>query len=113
VSQLAENFKNVTASRLVEETAQDLSQYGLDQPSNIITVTDLDQNTISFEIGNQNEIAGGYYIKMETDDTVYLVNSFPAAFSYSLEDLLKTEDESTDTTEAEETTESTETTTQN
>ncbi|RDY31524.1 DUF4340 domain-containing protein [Lachnotalea glycerini] len=115
VSNLAQNFQNVTASRLVEESASDLSQYGLDHPDNIIKVTDTDGNTTSYDIGSLNETVNGYYIKLEDKNTIYLISTFPTEFSYSLDDLIKTQEESTDEASDDnvtDATDSTETTTQ-
>ncbi|MFA9378166.1 MAG: DUF4340 domain-containing protein [Lachnotalea sp.] len=102
LGELVANFSNVTASRLVEDSATDLGQYGLDNPTNVISVTDRDGNTTVYNIGNLNETVNGYYVSSNGNNTVFLVSSFPTAFAKSLDDLIKTEDttsdETTDTT---------------
>jgi hypothetical protein len=40
LSELVGNFNNVTASRIVEDELTDLTQYGLDNPTNTIKVID-------------------------------------------------------------------------
>lgn len=97
VSNLAENFQEVTASRIVEEEASDLTQYGLDNPTNVITVIDSEGNTVIYDIGNENQTVSGYYIKTEDNNTVYLTDTFATVFNKNLEDLKKEEDDTTST----------------
>lgn len=104
LNELVGNFKDVTVSRVVEDAPTDLVQYGLDKPTNIIKVLDTDGNTTTYEIGNKNDVTGGYYFRTQDNDVVYLITSFPEEFSKTLEDLLKTKDSTTDTTTAEGTT---------
>lgn len=103
INNMVENFSNVTANRIVEEEASDLTQYGLDNPTNKITVTDSEAVTIIYEIGNENGTVNGYYIKKDNENTVYLTDTFPTLFAKTLDDLKKVEDDSstTDTTEQE------------
>jgi hypothetical protein len=112
LNQLVANFKNVTVSRVVEDSATDLSQYGFDNPTNTINVVDTDGNTTTYQIGNKNDVADGYYIKMGDSNEVYLISSFPDEFSKTLNDLIKTEDTTKDATTTTDSTTSTDTTTQ-
>lgn len=100
VDNLIHKFKDVSASRIVEENSSDLSQYGLDNPTNIIKVTDKFDKTVIFNIGNENKIVNGYYIKTQENNTVYLIDNFPSFFNKNLDDLKKVQDDSnsTDTT---------------
>ncbi|KAB1441024.1 DUF4340 domain-containing protein [Candidatus Galacturonibacter soehngenii] len=100
VDNLIHKFKDVSASRIVEENSSDLSQYGLDNPTNIIKVTDKFDKTVIFNIGNENKIVNGYYIKTQENNTVYLIDNFPTFFNKNLDDLKKVQDDSnsTDTT---------------
>lgn len=100
VKELASQFNQVTASRIVEEQASDLSQYGLEQPANVIQVTDTDGSTITYDIGNENKVVNGYYLKTADKSTVYLTDTFPTYFSKSLNDLKKVEEDSIDTNQA-------------
>ncbi|WP_180272788.1 DUF4340 domain-containing protein [Konateibacter massiliensis] len=96
VENLIKNFESVEATRLVEENAADLSQYGLDEPANVISVTDTDGTTISYEIGNENQTVSEYYMKKSDNNTVYLVGTFATSFQKTIEDLKAAEDETTD-----------------
>lgn len=94
VDNLIHKFKDVSASRIVEENSSDLSQYGLDNPTNIIKVTDKFDKTVIFNIGNENKIVNGYYIKTQENNTVYLIDNFPTFFNKNLDDLKKVQDDS-------------------
>lgn len=96
IGNLIDPFKDVFASRMVEENPSDLSQYGLDNPANVIKVTDTSGKTIIFDVGNENKIVNGYYIKTEDKNIVYLIENFPTFFNKNLDDLKKVEDESSD-----------------
>lgn len=97
MNDFTQNFVEVTASRMVDEEVSDLSQYGLDNPANVIKFTDTDANTITYDIGNENQTVNGYYIKKEDENTVYLADTFPNLFEKTLDDLKKVEDDSTTT----------------
>jgi len=120
VNELVANFSNVTVSRVVEDSATNLAQYGLDNPLNLITLTDTDGNTTTYQIGNINDVTSGYYIKTADSNSVYMITGFPDAFATTLDDLIKTQDDTTtdattDTTTStttDTTTQTTETTTQ-
>jgi hypothetical protein len=92
VNELVNQFKSVTVSRVVEERASDLSQYGLDNPANSIQVTDADGNKTTYLIGNKNEVTNGYYIKLDNQDSVYIISGFPEEFTKTIDDLVKTAD---------------------
>ncbi|MCR5784267.1 MAG: DUF4340 domain-containing protein [Eubacterium sp.] len=73
----------------VVEDAEDLSSYGLDEPTNVITITTADE-TYVFTIGDKNAITYDYYMLYNDDDTIYTVSSdLTDAFSASLDDLLE------------------------
>lgn len=97
-----------TASGLDAETAvtdyDTLSDYGLDTPSNTITMAD-GTNTVTLLLGNKNEMLSQYYVKREEEDTVYLVSvSLETVFGKSVGDLTEVE-ESTEELSATESTE--------
>ena len=59
----------------VLENVDDLTEYGLDSPSNSVTVT-TDDGTTKFNIGDENTSTNQYYIaKDDEDSTVYVVSS--------------------------------------
>ena len=87
------------------ENVEDVSIYGLDQPSLTILVSD---GTTSYTmlIGDYNETTYTYYMCLENDmSTVYTTESVTiSVFDHTLEDLTA-EEESTEETTTEETTE--------
>ncbi len=71
----------------VVEGAGDFSEYGLDSPENVITVTTAD-GTDTFAIGMENTVTGQYYLQKNEEDILYLIpGSFPSVFEKSLADL--------------------------
>ena len=73
-----------------------LSDYGFDKPQNTITVTVGDKTT-TFYIGDYNDMVSEYYLKMEGDDAVYLVDStLKDTFSKTADSLVKEEDTETE-----------------
>lgn len=68
---------SIDAERVLENV-EDLSEYGLDTPSNIIKVktkNDNEELETSLRIGDKNDSTGQYYINKEDDpETVYLVS---------------------------------------
>lgn len=69
-----------------------LSDYGLDKPQNTITVS-VGNKTTTFYIGDYNDMVSEYYLKMEGDDSIYLVDStLKDAFSKTANSLVKEED---------------------
>ncbi len=94
---------NLTTEEALEEY-DSLSDYGLDTPSNTITVTTAD-GTITLLAGNQNEITNSYYMMTGDSDTVYLISTdLNSTFGSAVDDLIA-EEEETETEEPEEATE--------
>lgn len=78
------------------ENVTDLEQYGLKTPGQIITFKTADTE-YTLEVGDENELLYGYYVKVSGDDRVYLVNAIDInRFHYGLEDLLEEEEEQTE-----------------
>lgn len=71
----ASYISSVTAERILEDV-EDLSEYGLDSPSNTITVkTDDDTETV-IRVGIKNESTSQYYLRKDDDKTtVYVVSA--------------------------------------
>ena len=68
-------------------TQSDLSKYGLDDASTVITAH-YGSKQVTFSIGDENPTTGGTYITMSGDESVYLTDSsITYAFSYGLLDL--------------------------
>ena len=82
-------LSDVTATRYIEDVS-DISEYGLDLPQTVISVTQADGNVTQFTIGDQNPVVGDYYLQVSGDGGVYLIDSkLPDAFSFGLFDLLE------------------------
>lgn len=88
----ASAIEKVEADRVLENV-DDLTEYGLDSPSNTITV-DTDDGTTKFNIGDENTSTNQYYISKDDDDsTVYVVAaSAVTPFMNSLYDYAQGED---------------------
>lgn len=103
ITSMLSAVSNLTTEEALEEY-DSLSDYGLDTPSNTITVTTAD-GTITLLAGNQNEITNSYYMMTGDSDTVYLISTdLNSTFSSAVDDLIA-EEEETETEESEEATE--------
>lgn len=111
-----ENLKQTTINTMVSgvfgtnivsqlENVEDLSIYGLSEPSNIITLKGKGEEHI-IKIGSKNELTSYLYVMLDEDTTVYVVsNAMGTCFNYGMEDLI---DDSLDEEIAEETAEAVE-----
>lgn len=70
---LAATAAKLTAEQEIKDY-EDLSEYGLDTPSNTITLTTGD-GTTTLLIGNKNDMLSQYYVKMDQSDSIYLAGS--------------------------------------
>ncbi len=96
VESMLDGLVSLTAEETVEG-AGSFSEYGLDSPQNVITVTTAD-GTLTLRIGMENTVTGQYYLAKGEEETLYLVSgSFPSVFKKELSDL---EDTSAETEEA-------------
>ena len=88
----ASAVEKIEADRVLENV-DDLTEYGLDSPSNSVTVT-TDDGTTKFNIGDENTSTNQYYIsKDDEDSTVYVVAaSTVTPFMNSLYDYAEGED---------------------
>ena len=82
---------------------EDLAQYGLENPSGIITLNTAD-GTTTLQLGDKNAVTGQYYLKVAESDKIYLVSrDLSGTFSKTPQELLKEEEteetESVDATE--------------
>lgn len=81
---------SITAQNLINDVT-DLSQYGLDEPSNVLH-WETEHGSYTYNVGDYNSIASVYYICEPGSHTVYAVpNSLGTGFDYSLEDLIEEE----------------------
>lgn len=70
------SLTGISADRIIEEDAKDLSIYGLDNPKASITLTDKNNNTQTILLGNKTPTKSGYYAKRKSDNTVYVIYSY-------------------------------------
>ncbi len=98
-----------TAAQLTAEQEikdyEDLSEYGLDTPSNTITLTTGD-GTTTLLIGNKNDMLSQYYVKTDQSDSIYLAASAVyTTYQKGIADLAVTESTEESATEQPEETE--------
>ncbi len=87
---LLDNLLTVESSKTIE-SPDDVSQYGLDEPTVIVSAATAD-NEITLEFGNATEITGEYYCSVG-DGNVYLVSSTIAdAFNIDLLSIVEMEE---------------------
>lgn len=71
----ASSISSVTSDKVINDV-EDLSQYGLDDPSNTITISTEDGSDTILKVGDENESISQYYVEKGDDkETVYLVDS--------------------------------------
>lgn len=84
---------------------EDLSEYGLETPSNTITLTTGD-GTTTLLIGNKNDMLSQYYVKTGQSDSIYLAGSAVyTTYQKGIADLTVTESTEESATEQPEETE--------
>lgn len=86
ISAMLSNLVSLKAADKVEDY-DDISEYGFDEPSRVITVT-TEEKTYTFTFGMTNSILSQDYLMMDSDETVYLVSTtIKNAFEKSVADL--------------------------
>ena len=105
VNMLLSEIDNITTSETVIEAPEDLSQYGLDEPFRTITAELSDGTSVTLCAGAKSDLLSKYYVKTESGESVYMVDS------YIVEDFAKMPEElvEEETTGTEDTGEETET----
>lgn len=106
---MLEKVCEVTSTEKI--TAEDLSDYGFDEPTNTITLDTAEGSTV-VKIGMYNEIVSKYYLSIDDSTELYLVDTdIVTGFNQTVENLKVVETTTTTAETPEETTEeSTETT---
>ncbi len=79
VNSVAINAISMTADKLIEENAQDLSAYGLDKPQATIKMELKDGSVVVLELGSLTPTGGAYYAKTADKNTVYTVGTYTAS----------------------------------
>lgn len=76
MSSLASAVSSVTADRVIEDKATDLSPYGLNAPSLTVTVTKKDNKATKLLLGDDTPTGSDVYAKVEGDPRIFTVESF-------------------------------------
>lgn len=88
---LLANISSITASEKVSDVEY-FGEYGLLEPSNTITIA-MGDKTITYAIGNYNDIVAASYVRKNDETTIYLVSGgLTTAFGESPENYKKDED---------------------
>ncbi|GEM_PF-2342298 len=69
------NYRNLMATRKVQDGLAELGKYGLDKPSFVLTLGDA-KSPYKLELGQKNAIGDAYYAHSFKDDAVYAIASF-------------------------------------
>lgn len=81
----------IEAVKELEDPAE-LSEYGLDEPNNTITIMTQDKAYVVL-VGKTNGITGQHYIKLDYADEVYLTDTdYDMIFQVSLDELSEAQD---------------------
>jgi hypothetical protein len=73
ITSILNAIKELKANRLIMESPDNLSDYGLEQPQTVLTVTMTDQSIVTVKIGNKTTDSSGYYGLVNENSTVYLL----------------------------------------
>ncbi len=103
IQNLLNAVSTVTADSTIENVS-DISEYGLDEPTQEAAFVFEDGSTKTMTFGMENQVLGGYYLQVSDDTNVYLVSStsVTSTLNKSLEDLTAAEEESSDGEESKE-----------
>jgi hypothetical protein len=84
ITSILNAIKELKADRLIMESPEDLSDYGLEQPQAILTATMKDQSIVTVKIGDEATDSSGYYGLVNENSTVYLMpTELGAALQYN------------------------------
>jgi hypothetical protein len=75
LSSIVINAASIIADRLVEENAQDIAKYGLDNPVTVRLKTKDGKETV-LEVGDRTPTKSGYYIKLAGKSDVYVISTY-------------------------------------
>jgi hypothetical protein len=72
------NLRTLIADRVVEESPEDLAQYGLAPPQVTVTGSTADSTEVIINIGDQTPSRQAYYVQKEGDPRVFTVRNYKA-----------------------------------
>jgi hypothetical protein len=76
VSGLLSSLSTLNSERVVEDKAADLKQYGLDQPTAELDVTEKDNKSQKLLIGDDTPAGGDVYAKLDGDPRIFTMASY-------------------------------------
>lgn len=80
------------STKTVIDAPEDLKTYGLNNPSNTISLTLKDGSIVQIIFGDYLSITGDYYAMVSGDDNIYAISSYYAtSFDKTLDDLTEKE----------------------
>lgn len=78
--EIAENlkieFSTVTAESIVKENADNLFDFGLDNPKISAVITDVSGKAVKLYLGDKSPVGNGYYMKKDDENTVYILPQY-------------------------------------
>jgi len=84
---MVSDLSQITATRLISEEPEDITQFGLDEPQCTIEFC-VNDSVTKILIGNYNQNVSGYYVQMDGESPVYLMSTiFPEDFMIHKADL--------------------------
>ncbi|MBE5860212.1 MAG: DUF4340 domain-containing protein [Butyrivibrio sp.] len=87
-----EEIKTITSEQVVDG-AENLADYGLDDPDVTVVVSLKDGESHTLYFGDFNQSASTYYLKVDDISTIYTVSStLKSAFIFSADDIQKAEE---------------------
>lgn len=88
INRMATNGGALTALARIEDTCDNLSKYGLDNPQYTVTLKKYDGEASTFYIGMQNQVTTEYYMYLDGVAGIYTVSSnYPGFFNLNAKDL--------------------------
>ncbi|KIR03328.1 hypothetical protein P261_02143 [Lachnospiraceae bacterium TWA4] len=89
VSTMVSTLSSLVGKREVESNLDKMSDYGLDKPSRVITLTNSSNQKVTLYFGNVNNITGDYYLYTDKEHKIYSTESANyTAFDSHLMDLI-------------------------
>lgn len=89
---IVSSVTSISSTRTLEN-ADNLGDYGLENPEIQVVVTDKDGQETELKFGNDNDSVSGCYMSKSDSDTIYLVDSsVKTAFQFEITDLAEKEE---------------------
>src|SRR5437667_7475628 len=76
VGSLVSSLSSLTSDRLIEDKAGDLSQYGLNAPSQEVKITQKDGKAATLLLGDDTPTGSGVFARLDNDPRIFIVASY-------------------------------------